>query len=108
VNEKELRRREESGPGSDRWAKRVARALMELDRMCDVDSGRQIELRALKMRLGETDHEETLVIVTAWDDAGAPIVCFSQGMTPSEALVGAINRIANGSVTWKEDQYGNA
>jgi len=103
---KRIERPKESDWGTDSFDKRAGRAMAELDALCSGKRPSAPELRGLKVRLGVTDETETLVIVTAWDDAGAPIVGFSQGMTPSEALVGAINRVVNGSMKWKEDQYG--
>jgi len=104
-NEKQGKKEDQNRWGTE-WATRTARALMELDRLCSGHAPGEVELRGIKLRLGETDRAETLVVVTAWDDAGAPIVGFGNGMAPSEALVSTINRVVNGQIKWKEDSYG--
>jgi len=88
------------------YARRCAVALVELDRLCSGHAAGMPEIVALKMKIGTTDQMRTLVIVSALDEEGGPMVAFHDGMSPSEALVGAVNRILNHDIKWKEDQYG--
>jgi hypothetical protein len=91
---------------STAWYSRMGDAMAVLDRLCAKGAPGGVEMQGLKMRLGVTDSMPTLVIVMALDGEGAPIVGFNEAMSPAEALIGAVNRIANGSMKWKEDQYG--
>lgn len=84
---------------------RTAAALRQLDLMCMREYSGEYLVRAIKLRLGITDEIETLCIVEATDGSGQPVVGFNGAQTASEALVGAINRIRNGQMKWKVDEY---
>lgn len=84
---------------------RVATALSLLDRMCSTRWGGEYELQTIKLRLGTTDEIETLCIVEGLGPDGSPVVAFNGAQTPSEALIGALNRIKNGQMKWRADEY---
>jgi hypothetical protein len=84
---------------------RAGRALAQLDRMCNYSQMANTGLQRLSVRLGVVDHIETLVVVSIMDEDGEFWVGFNSSMLPSEAIVGAINRVLNGTMKWKEDEY---
>jgi hypothetical protein len=83
---------------------RSGRALAHLDRMCNFRVDEGYELLRLNVRLGIVDHVETLAVVSIKDEEGQFWVGFNSSMLPSEAIVGAINRVLNGSMKWKRDE----
>lgn len=101
----ERRRRNDEAGGVGPAAERAGKALAQLDRMCSTYWPGEFQIGSIKVRLGETDNTETLVIVCGELSDGTPVVGFSSALVPSEALVGAINRVVNGSMKWRDDDY---
>lgn len=101
------RRRNEEAGGTGPAAERAGRALAQLDRMCSAYWPGEVLISTVKLRLGETDNTETLVVVCGELSDGTPVVGFSTALVPSEALVGAINRVVNGNMNWRQDDYRN-
>jgi len=97
----EIRRERAETHGKDR----VGEALAWLDRMCSESYTGEYNLQVVKLRLGITDEVETLCIVEALGPDGGPVVGFNGAQTPTEALVGAVNRIKNGAMKWKVDGF---
>jgi hypothetical protein len=64
-----------------------------------------IELTGMSVKAPTTHPGEFLLTVRAVDEEGRPIVAFSGGSTLGDAIVTLVNRIGNGSLKWKVDQY---
>lgn len=47
-----------------------------------------------------------LLVATAFYE-GEHVVCFQQGFSLEEVLMGFLNRLQNGSLKWKDDEYAN-
>jgi hypothetical protein len=89
----------------DQQIQRLGLALGLLDHICSAGWTGEVELLNIKVRLGSPGGEETLVIVTGtWGD-GTPVVAFHAAQSPSDAVAGCLNRIRNGTMKWREDQY---
>lgn len=84
---------------------RALAALANLDRTARSGWSGEYELTGLKVKLGYIDHTDTMVIVTALDGQGAPVVAFHSANLPSEAIMGAVNRFLNGGLKWRDDEY---
>jgi hypothetical protein len=82
---------------------RVAVAMRQLDLMCMAEYSGEVVPTMIKLRLGVTDEVETLCVVEATGPDGGPLVGFNGAQTPTEALVGAINRVRNGQMKWRVD-----
>ncbi len=85
--------------------RRYGRALETLDRMSFHGYTGQVEILAVRVKLGILDRDESLCIVTGTDEEGLPVVGFTSALSPGEALTGALNRIENGQMKWREDEY---
>lgn len=90
---------------SARVDERLAGALHQLDWMCSSRYSGEMVPTSIKLRIGVTDEVETLCIVEAVGGDGTPVVGFNGAQSPSEALIGAINRIRNGQMKWRVDEY---
>lgn len=65
----------------------------------------EFEFRKLVLKASEAEGEEFFVVMTAWVE-GEPKVAFGSGTTVMGALNNVIVRVLNGSIKWKDDQYG--
>jgi hypothetical protein len=83
---------------------RVVHALMALDRMMHMHQVESYGLRKISMRLGVVDYTDTLVTIVMVDEEGAEWVGFHGALSPSEALMGAINRVVNGTMKWRKSK----
>lgn len=92
-------------PQRSEHERRMVRGLMVLDRMCSGAYDGEVDVQTIKLKLGVADHVETMAIVTALGSDGTPLVGFHTAMEPSEALVGALNRVENGAMRWRIDEY---
>jgi hypothetical protein len=59
---------------------------------------------SMSLRVPELDGEDWLVTVRAYQEARR-VVGFHAAPTFSEAVVGALNRLENGSMKWKDDAF---
>ena len=84
---------------------RVMRALKILDRVDSPYWGGDVDVSGVKIKLGGADGMESLVIVTGRNGDGLPVVAFHSALGGLDALAGALNRLANGGLKWKEDEY---
>jgi hypothetical protein len=86
---------------------------LKLARPIYIMSGRQevgketgFTMRAIRFRAPSVQGEEWLGIVTAWVDDNA-VVAFHRGDTLADCVRGTFNRMVNGKLRWKDDEYGN-
>ncbi len=84
----------------------VGLALVRLDSLLrSQNAAGRIPVRGITLRLGYTWGSDTLITVKGWDDDGGPAVAFHSADTASSALRGAINRLLNGQLDWKYDEF---
>lgn len=74
-----------------------------LDEMMSVDEGDDMAIRELRIKKNASGAEDYLVVVKG-DLEGQRYVVFHAGTKPSEAIVGALNRIRSGEAKWKVDK----
>lgn len=84
---------------------RAAEQLMRFERVAERLDDQDCWLRSITVRLPGEARNTFLAVVRA-DNAGAPVVSFHEGDTLLECLRGMVARLENGSVKWKDDQYG--
>lgn len=89
-----------------RYASRIGLVMMALDEMMDVKEFEEMNIREIRVKQNSDGSPGVLVVVKAIED-GRLLVGFSQGMTTSEAVSSAVERIKNNSMKWKDDKpYG--
>jgi len=93
--------------GLNEIAQRVGYDVMQLDRISARSWSGAVDVQSVKIRLGLGSEIETLVIFTGIDEDGTPVVAFHGGAPASEALIGGLRRLVNGSLRWKIDGYRN-
>jgi len=86
-------------------AQRIGFDLLLLDRVSGEHWTGQVEIASIKLRMGLGTAVETLVVFTGVDEDGTPVVAFHGGAPASEALVGGLRRLVNGTLRWKVDGY---
>lgn len=64
------------------------------------------EIMGLSVRKPRIEGEDFLITVRALTPDGQPVVAFSGGAFLDDAFVTLVNRIANGTLKWREDQFG--
>lgn len=98
----------ERDDGTDYEAEAIAlgQAVRNLDRLLRRrhENGR-LQVRKVNIRCGLTFQSETLVTIAGWDEDGMPAVAFHSADSVSGALRGALNRLLNGTLDWKEDAF---
>lgn len=80
-------------------------SLMLLDHITSTNWRGQVLLTGLSMRCPLEERGEFLVVLKGEDSDGAPVVGFHGAFSASEALVGAVERMNNGTIKWRIDQY---
>jgi hypothetical protein len=65
----------------------------------------EYELRGLSLRVPQAVGGEWLTVVKAFSGDGTPVVAFHSAHSAAEALAGAVSRMADGSLSWKADQF---
>lgn len=63
------------------------------------------EVLGLSIKRSTTSDEYLVVVRGLADDDGTPMVGFHAAVTPAEALAGAAQRIADGTLKWRVDEY---
>jgi len=89
-----------------RYAGRIGLVMMALDEMMDAKEFDEMNIREIRVKQNSDGSPGVLVVVKAVVE-GRMLVGFSQGMTTSEAVSSAVERIKNNSMKWREDKpYG--
>ncbi len=89
----------------DRAYEMIGRRVQRLGDFFTEGAVASVELRGLSVRPPTEDNAEFLLVIRAYDDAGAPVVGFHSGLSLGEALAGLYERLDNASLRWKEDEY---
>jgi len=79
-------------------------ALVRGSNAIGTNAERGIFIKAFRLVLKDPDLDEWLVVITASTENGQ-IVAFHGGTSMIEAFTSALNRLVNGSLKWKEDEY---
>ncbi len=83
---------------------RQGERLLAFESVADRQFDKGITIKSLKARCPQGETGGYLLVVTAVGEGG-PVVAFQDGDSLAEVIVGFINRLENGSVKWKEDQF---
>lgn len=89
-----------------RW-KRAGRAVQYLSFCLEGERDISVELSGLTIRAPKEEGGEILVVLRGLDEEGAAVVAFHSAFSLDEALVGVENRLANGSLKWRIDEWAN-
>jgi hypothetical protein len=76
-----------------------------LDRLDAGVSYAGIEYNTMKVRFAGDVHGECLIIATGWDHDGTPVVTFHSGVGAHQALLTFLQRVQNGTLKWRPDEY---
>jgi len=87
-----------------REEKRWQHAGMVLGRAESSETAGGAAVHRVKVILPRVAHGETMVVISAIVD-NVPVVGFHRAEGAREALAGALNRLHNGDIKWKEDEY---
>lgn len=88
----------------DRWLK-TGRAIEGLQVMCAAGWSGQVQLTGFRVRAPTEENAEYLLVVWGDDHEGAPVVGFHGSTDLLELFVGGLNRIRNGTMKWRPDEY---
>lgn len=64
------------------------------------------EIMGLSVRKPRDETEDFLITLRALTSEGQPVVAFSGGAFLEDAVVTLMNRLSNGSLKWRPDEYG--
>jgi hypothetical protein len=84
---------------------RLAEAITDFERQADRLSESDLLITSMTIRCPGFDRGDYLLVLRGTTPDGA-VVAFHNAPTLWETLEGAVNRLKNGSLKWKEDQYG--
>lgn len=82
-----------------------AQQLIRFEGMIERLDSNDVEVQGLSIRLPRTEGEDYLITVRGVV-SGQRSVCFHAGITLAAALRGALARMENNTVRWKDDGYG--
>lgn len=86
-------------------AARQGWTLLVADRRFETLADSGLTVTDIRVRLPNDENGDYLTIIKAQGETGG-VVGFGSGLTFGEALAGTLERLYNGSLRWKEDQYG--
>jgi hypothetical protein len=84
---------------------RLAESITDFERQADRLSEEDLLLTSMTVRLPGYDRTDYLLVLRGTTPQG-PVVAFHNAPTLWETMEGVVNRLKNGSLKWKEDQYG--
>lgn len=87
-------------------AERVGWTLMVADRRFEASADQGLEIVSLRVRCPTEEKDDYMVVVKARGESGN-IIGFGGGLTFAEAVASTLERLFNGSIKWKEDEYVN-
>ena len=90
---------------SARFDKKAVRLAMELQVLDGNEFRYGVLIHRLSVRMIAVNSSDVLVTVAAEDDDGRRIVGFHADEDAYEALRGCLERIANGQMKWRPDEY---
>lgn len=88
----------------ERYVRRLGYLVMAMDAWVGVPSGDGSRITELRLRAARAPGEDCLVIVKMLSD-GRRWVAFHGAENPSDALRGALERLKNDQLQWKQDKY---
>lgn len=103
-------RRDNDAPRSDRahrkWLDGLARGLLNLETYnTDIQEGRPT-LTQVTVKCDPDDEQGVLIVLKGYEGS-AWVVAFHREGTLSAAVAGVGNRLRNGSLKWRKDEYAN-
>jgi hypothetical protein len=110
MSEKTSKNRQRGALGAAAFAQVLAKEMAEIHQfekwLRDKDPD-ELDLVSFNVRSPKEDTGDYLVIVRCWVQ-GRQMVGFHGGETFVEVVLGAIRRLKNDNLRWKEDQYGTS
>jgi len=87
----------------DGYITKLGYALLRLDKVMELETPDGLTMREIRIRVPQAEGDDYMVVVKA-TAGGHPFVAFHAAAEAHEALKGAIERIANGHMKWREDR----
>ncbi len=88
----------------DRFVYNNGRAVLSIEHYAYTSFREGARMKALRFKCPDGPHGEWLCVATAQID-GVDLVCFTSGASFDDVLRNVGNRLANGSMKWKDDEY---
>lgn len=88
----------------DRMLGKLGASLYTFDGRFSRDNMGGIALKAIRFKAPHAPTGEWLAVVTAWQDQ-VEVVAFHKDASFVECVQGLMNRLNNGSLNWKVDEY---
>jgi len=95
-----------AGEIEDRRRAKVARALIALGWLMERPDASGWELKGMSIRGPREGSADFLITLRALDPEGAPQVAFCGGSCIDDAVVNLQQRLDNGSLKWRPDEFG--
>ena len=89
----------------ERLDKQLVRGVKYLDRVMAEGRGADVEVTAWRIRAPRDENDDYMVVVTAIGVDGEALVGFHSGVSLAETIAGMCNRVRNGSMRWRPDEY---
>ena len=83
----------------------IGAGVMRYDHLFSSSWRGDVELSGLSLREPQRENGEFLVVLRGFAQDGTPMVAFHSSLSAPEALAGAAERMANGTLKWKIDGY---
>jgi len=83
---------------------RMGDVLVRMEHTLEKAYENEVDVKRISVTMPDMERGDYMVYVSAYVD-GKKMVAFHGGATFSEAIVGAIDRLANRSLKWREDKY---
>lgn len=83
---------------------RAGGQILMMNRWLDGERALGVRILSLKLRLPTEARPECVVVVSGYKD-GTYLVGFHSADMPAEAIRGAVARVENGTMVWRNDQY---
>jgi hypothetical protein len=90
----------------DKRQRNEGRALMRLTYLMNEGLANGWELMGLSVRKPREEGQDYLITLRALSHDGQPVIAFSGGAGLGDAFVTLVNRLENGSLKWREDEFG--
>ena len=97
--------KEARGESQDLADRKVIRALRYLFASMEAASSGEGHVESFRVRGPQYDGGDYLVVLSATEVDGTPVVAFHGAATLQDGLTGAGNRVRNGSLKWHLDKW---
>lgn len=90
----------------DRMLHKIGAAIMRGNSYMEKNAEAGTYIRKISLASPWEKSGEWFVVITKYEE-GMPLVAFHSADTLQQAVVGLLNRLRNGSLKWRTDEYGD-